>query len=91
MLSDPRCLTIMCWILWLVAAGLGGIGVASVWGSFHDPSLGIEAFMTLPVASFIILAMPHPPASPPRPPSSRAIAVRMRQFVAACRPRSRSK
>lgn len=60
MIDESLLLRTMRRILWLVATGSGGMGVAAVWGSFHNPRCSIDALITLSTAILITLAIPEP-------------------------------
>ena len=75
-------------ILLVAAAGFGGMGVAAVWGSFHNPNCGLDAMVGLSLATLITLGVPEEP----RPIRRRAlrevppaVAAGVRRFVRHCR------
>jgi multisubunit Na+/H+ antiporter MnhB subunit len=56
-------------ILQLVAAGLGGMGIMALWGSFYWPECGLDAVVMLSTATIIVLALSDPQGTA-RPPQS---------------------
>src|SRR6266849_8446860 len=90
MIGESTLLKTMRNILWLVATCLGGMGIAAVWGSFHNPDCGSDALLMLSTATFITLGMPPEPTPARRQafasPSARnsRFAAKLRQFVEAC-------